>query len=71
MNIYDIQYTDESSGATTRFAQYCPSGTDVSAWLKRIVNLLMDTTSNKLKIPGTNFTLDTSNPQSILITTST
>lgn len=71
MNIYDVQYTDESSGATTRFAQYCPTGTDLGAWLKRIVLLLMDTTSNKFEIPGTSQVVDISNPQSILIATST
>jgi len=71
MYIYDIQYVGEDSKTLTRFAQYCPPNTDVSAWLKRIVNMMFDATGNKITLPGTNITVDISHPESILIATST
>lgn len=71
MYIYDIQYTDDVTGTTIRFAQFCPSGTDLGAWLKRIVLLLMDTTSSKFEVPGSNHVVDISNPESLMIAFST
>lgn len=65
MYISDIEIRTRSVNATSdesdkriRLAQFCPANTDVSMWLKRIVQLLFELTGNNFTLPATNITLD-------------
>lgn len=78
MYIYDMEIKTEDISATgiktvkrIRLAQFCPANTDVSMWLKRIVQLLFESTGNTLALPGTNEVIDIENPQEIRLAPST
>lgn len=78
MYIYDMEIRTRSANETSgdsdkriRLAQFCPANTDVSMWLKRIVQLLFESTGNTLALPGTNEVIDIGNPQEIRLAPST
>jgi len=73
MEIYDVAVTDEVTGATTRYAQYCPDGVPVKEFCAKLVQLLLFTPNSLrvITVPGTALTIDKNNVESVLVATST
>ena len=73
MEIFDVSVTDEVTGITTRYAQYCPAGIPVKAFCEKLVRLLLFSPDSLrvITVPGTALIIDKVNVESVLVATST
>ena len=73
MEIFDVAITDEVTGTTTRYAQYCPTGVTVAAFCAKLVQLVLFSPDSQrvITVPGTVLTIDKINVESVLVATST
>jgi len=73
MQIYDVEITIASTGAKTRYAQYCPENMIVEEYCKKIIELVLlaPVSLRVITIPSTNMTVDRLDVESVLVATST
>ena len=73
MEIFDVAVTDEITGVTTRYAQYCPAAISRANFCERLVQLLLFSPDSLrvITVPGTSLIIDKANIESVLVATST
>lgn len=72
MEIFDVAVEIESTGITTRYAQYCPTNIPRASFCERLVNLLCFSPDSLriITVPGTSLTIDKKDVKGVLVATS-
>ena len=69
MEIFEVTITDSVIGLT-KYAQYCPSSMTVNDFCRKLVHLLLFTSTRVITVPDTSYTIDRINITSIDVQTS-
>lgn len=73
MEIFDVVVEIESTGISTRYAEFCPTTIPRASYCERLVRLLLFSPDSlrMITVPGTSLTIDKKDIKGILVATST